>query len=606
MKHLWRLHPFLSKYWLQVILALITLLGMTTAQLALPAIIRQVIDVGLYGGEERLLLNAALLIFGIGLVIAILVYFQRYLSEWIAAHIGYDLRNLLYDHIQHLPFTYHDHTQTGQLISRCIEDVRAIERFTGFGVVELIRLTLLLMSIVVLLFIANTRLAFISLLPLLPLILITTIFGSKIGKYFLIVDQSLGELSSRLQENSTGVQVVRAFAREPYEIERFDQANRVLYNARITVIGQWSKIMPTTFFLVTLSTILILWFGGSLVIEGQMTIGEVVAFNSYLLLLALPARQLTWLVNLAGDAIAGVQRTYEVLDLDLEIHSPPGAILLPPISGHVEFQDVCFRYSGERVHALQDIQLTVEPNQIVALIGPTGSGKTSLVNLIPRFYEVSEGAVIVDEFDVRQVDLVSLRKQIGIVLQTSLLFSATIKENIAYGKPDAGFEEIITAAKAAQAHEFILGFPDGYDTEVGERGVTLSGGQRQRIAIARALLLDPRILILDDSTSSVDTRTEILIQRALDHLMRGRTTFIIAHRLSTVRRADMILVMDGGHIVERGSHEALLQKDGLYREIYELQLRDQEEFRQDIDNLELEFGAIRDFQYPGDSHNLED
>jgi ATP-binding cassette subfamily B multidrug efflux pump len=606
MKHLWRLHPFLSKYWLQVILALITLLGMTTAQLALPAIIRQVIDVGLYGGEERLLLNAALLILGIGLVIAILVYFQRYLSEWIAAHIGYDLRNLLYDHIQHLPFTYHDHTQTGQLISRCIEDVRAIERFTGFGVVELIRLTLLLMSIVVLLFIANTRLAFISLLPLLPLILITTIFGSKIGKYFLIVDQSLGELSSRLQENSTGVQVVRAFAREPYEIERFDQANRVLYNARITVIGQWSKIMPTTFFLVTLSTILILWFGGSLVIEGQMTIGEVVAFNSYLLLLALPARQLTWLVNLAGDAIAGVQRTYEVLDLDLEIHSPPGAILLPPISGHVEFQDVCFRYSGERVHALQDIQLTVEPNQIVALIGPTGSGKTSLVNLIPRFYEVSEGAVIVDEFDVRQVDLVSLRKQIGIVLQTSLLFSATIKENIAYGKPDAGFEEIITAAKAAQAHEFILGFPDGYDTEVGERGVTLSGGQRQRIAIARALLLDPRILILDDSTSSVDTRTEILIQRALDHLMRGRTTFIIAHRLSTVRRADMILVMDGGHIVERGSHEALLQKDGLYREIYELQLRDQEEFRQDIDNLELEFGAIRDFQYPGDSHNLED
>jgi ATP-binding cassette subfamily B multidrug efflux pump len=606
MKHLWRLHPFLSKYWLQVILALITLLGMTTAQLALPAIIRQVIDVGLYGGEERLLLNAALLILGIGLVIAILVYFQRYLSEWIAAHIGYDLRNLLYDHIQHLPFTYHDHTQTGQLISRCIEDVRAIERFTGFGVVELIRLTLLLMSIVVLLFIANTRLAFISLLPLLPLILITTIFGSKIGKYFLIVDQSLGELSSRLQENSTGVQVVRAFAREPYEIERFDQANRVLYNARITVIGQWSKIMPTTFFLVTLSTILILWFGGSLVIEGQMTIGEVVAFNSYLLLLALPARQLTWLVNLAGDAIAGVQRTYEVLDLDLEIHSPPGAILLPPISGHVEFQDVCFRYSGERVHALQDIQLTVEPNQIVALIGPTGSGKTSLVNLIPRFYEVSEGAVIVDEFDVRQVDLVSLRKQIGIVLQTSLLFSATIKENIAYGKPDAGFEEIITAAKAAQAHEFILGFPDGYDTEVGERGVTLSGGQRQRIAIARALLLDPRILILDDSTSSVDTRTEILIQRALDHLMRGRTTFIIAHRLSTVRRADMILVMDGGHIVERGSHEALLQKDGLYREIYELQLRDQEEFRQDIDHLELEFGAIRDFQYPGDSHNLED
>jgi ATP-binding cassette subfamily B protein len=585
--------------------ALITLLGITAAQLALPAIIRQVIDIGLYGGEVRLLLNAALLILGIGLFIAILVYFQRYLSEWIAAHIGYDLRNLLYDHIQHLPFSYHDHTQTGQLNSRCIEDVRSIERFTGFGIVELIRLTVLLVSIVFLLFFANARLAFIALFPMIPLILMTTRFGSKIGIFFLIVDQSLGELSSRLQENATGVQVVRAFTREPYEMDRFDQANRILYNARISVIGQWSKIMPTTFFLVTLSTILILWFGGNLVIEGQMTIGEVVAFNSYLLLLALPARQLTWLVNLAGDAIAGVQRTYEVLDLDLEIQSPPGAVTLPSLSGRVEFQDVCFRYSGERIHALEDIRLTVKPNQIVALIGPTGSGKTSLINLIPRFYDISEGALKVDGYDVRQVDLVSLREQIGIVLQTSLLFSSTIKENIAYGKPEAKDKEIVSAAKAAQAHEFILGFPNGYDTMVGERGVTLSGGQRQRVAIARALLLDPRILILDDSTSSVDTQTELLIQQALDHLMRGRTTFIIAHRLSTVRRADLILVMNGGRIVERGTHEELLSKGGLYREIYQLQLRDQEEFRNDIENYEAEFTSLRHYQFPGDPKELE-
>ncbi|MCK5428628.1 MAG: ATP-binding cassette domain-containing protein, partial [Anaerolineales bacterium] len=316
--------------------------------------------------------------------------------------------------------------------------------------------------------------------------------------------------------------------------------------------------------------------GGIMVLNGDMTIGEVVAFNSYLLLLALPARQLTWLVNLAGEAIAGVQRTYEILDMDPEIQSPSNALYLPSLAGQVTFQDVCFKYRGEKSHALKNIQLSIEPNQIVALIGATGSGKTSLVNLIPRFYEVTEGAVKVDGNDVRRVDLVSLRKQIGIVLQTSLLFSTTIRENIAYGIPDAEEAQIISAARAAQAHDFILDFPSGYDTIVGERGVTLSGGQRQRIAIARALLMNPRILILDDSTSSVDTQTERLIQQALENLMEGRTTFVIAHRLSTVRRADVILVMDHGRIVERGTHHQLLASNGLYNEIYNLQLKDQE------------------------------
>ncbi|MCK4975399.1 MAG: ATP-binding cassette domain-containing protein, partial [Anaerolineales bacterium] len=295
-----------------------------------------------------------------------------------------------------------------------------------------------------------------------------------------------------------------------------------------------------------------------------------------LLLLALPARQLTWLVNLAGEAVAGVQRTYEILDMDPEIQSPSNALYLPSLAGQVTFQDVCFKYRGEKSHALKNIQLSIEPNQIVALIGATGSGKTSLVNLIPRFYEVTEGAVKVDGNDVRRVDLVSLRKQIGIVLQTSLLFSTTIRENIAYGIPDAEETQIISAARAAQAHGFILDFPNGYDTIVGERGVTLSGGQRQRIAIARALLMNPRILILDDSTSSVDMQTERLIQQALENLMEGRTTFVIAHRLSTVRRADVILVMDHGRIVERGTHHQLLASNGLYNEIYNLQLKDQE------------------------------
>ncbi|HZD58467.1 MAG TPA: ABC transporter ATP-binding protein [Anaerolineales bacterium] len=585
MRHLLRLRVYIYPYKKQIILALLSLLLTTAINLAIPAIIQQVIDAGLGRREAGFLLGAALLILVIGSIRAGLLYVQRYLSEWIASHIGFDLRNRLYDHIQHLSFSYHDHAQTGQLISRTIEDVRSIERFTGYGLVELLHLSLLLVGIIVLLFIGNPRLAAISLLPMIPLVLITTNFGQKIGEFFWAVDNALGELSARLQENVTGVQVVRAFAREPHEIQRFDRQNRILYDARVTVISEWSKIMPTSHLLVTLGTILILWFGGRMVLQGEMTIGEVVAFNSYLLMLASPAQQLTWLVNLAGEAVAGVRRASEILDHEPEIKSPPEAIRLPPLSGRVEFRDVCFKYRNERAHALADIDLTVEPNQLIALIGPTGSGKTSLVNLIPRFYDVSEGAVLVDGIDVRQADLVSLRRQIGIVLQTSLLFSTTLRENLAYGRPDASEAEIVAAARAAQAHDFISSFTEGYDTIVGERGVTLSGGQRQRVAIARALLMDPRILILDDSTSSVDTQTERLIQLALDRLMEGRTTFVIAHRLSTVQRADLILVMEAGRIVERGVHAELLARKGLYREIYELQLRDQERFRDEIQSL---------------------
>ena len=587
MKSLLRLQSFIRPYTKQVVLALLVLVVLTSISLTVPFIIGQVIDQGLANKDVQVIITAALILLGIGIVSAFLLYWQRYLTEQIAAHVGYDLRNRLYDHIQHLTFSYHDHAETGQLISRTIEDVRSIERFTGNGIVELIHLFLLFTGIVTLLFIANPFLAVIALLPMIPLVLMTTNFGRKIGDYFMKVDNSLGELSSRIQENVLGVQVVRAFAREPYEIERFNRANRILYAARVSVISEWSKIMPTSHLLVILSTILILWFGGQLVITGEMTIGEVVAFNGYLLMLAEPARQLTWLVNMAGEAVAGVNRTFEVLDYEPEIHSPLDAKVPPKLSGRVEFRGAALAYLGESAHALCEIDLTVEPNQVVALIGPTGSGKTSLVNLIPRFYDVVQGAVMVDGFDVRQVDLVTLRRQIGIVLQSSLLFSSSIRENIAFGRPDASEQEIVEAAKAAQADQFITAFYDGYDTIVGERGVTLSGGQRQRIAIARALLMDPRILILDDSTSSVDTQTEHLIQKALWRLMEGRTTFIIAHRLSTVRRADLILVMDGGQIIERGTHLDLLEQDGLYREIYDLQLRDQEKFREEVEALEF-------------------
>ncbi|MBN2146085.1 MAG: ABC transporter ATP-binding protein [Anaerolineales bacterium] len=585
MKQLLRLRIYVRPYWPQILFSLLLLLALTGLSLIVPGIIQRVLDIGLVRRDVNYLIQSALLILGIGAVRAVLSYFQRYISEWVAQHIGYDLRNRLYDHIQHLSFTYHDHAQSGQLISRCIEDVRAVERFSGSIVIELIQIVLLLAGVTTLLFSTSPRLAAIALLPVIPLILMTTSFGKRIGGFFFDVDYAIGDLSSRLQENVSGVQVVRAFARESHEIQRFSQANRVLFKARVRVLNEWSKIMPSTQFLVTAGTLIILWFGGQMVLNGELTIGELVAFNSYLLMLSAPAQQLTWMVNAAGEAVAGAQRTFEVLDTIPEIQSPQGAVQLPALSGKVEFSQVSFQYAGEKAAALSEISLTVQPNQVVALIGPTGSGKTSLVNLIPRFYDVSQGAVLVDGYDVRQVDLVSLRKQIGIVLQTSLLFSASIAENIAYGRPDASREEIVAAAKAAQADEFIQGLPDGYDTVVGERGITLSGGQRQRVAIARALLMDPRILILDDSTSSVDMQTERQIQQALSYLMEGRTTFVIAHRLSTVRRADLILVMDRGQVVERGKHSELIQQQGLYREIYELQLRDQETFREDMEAL---------------------
>jgi ATP-binding cassette subfamily B protein len=433
---------------------------------------------------------------------------------------------------------------------------------------------------------ANVTLALIALIPMIPLILMTAVFGTKIGALFFAVDIAVGEVSNRLQENVVGVQVVRAFAREDYETGRFTKANQVVFKAWVYVIDEWSKIMPTTGWLTSISVILILWFGGQMVIDGKLTIGAVVAFNAYILMLAEPAQQLTGLVNAGGEAAAGAQRVFEVLDTEPAIQSSAEAVKLEALRGEVEFREVGLKYKDEKTASVSGINVRVEPNRIVALIGQTGSGKTSFVNLIPRFYDVTEGSVLVDGVDVREMDLVSLRSQIGIVLQTSLLFSDTIKGNIAYGRSDATMDEVIAAAKAAQAHEFIEGFTNGYDTIVGERGVTLSGGQRQRIAIARALLMNPRILILDDSTSSVDTQTEKLIQAALDALMEGRTTFVIAHRLSTVRRADMILVMDKGQIVERGTHDELLARGGLYKEIHDLQLIDHATFAEETDELQ--------------------
>lgn len=594
MKHLFKLRAYLKPYLWQLLLNMLILLSMTGLSLVVPQIIQGVIDQGLKAGATAFLVRSALILVGIGAGTSVLNLAQRYLTEWIGAHVGYDLRNAMYDRIQYLPFTYHDHSTTGQLINRCIEDVRAVQSFAGDSLVQVVQLGVLSVGVVTILVARNPWLAVIVLLPLVPMVMMTTDFGQRITRLFYDVDNTLGDLSAQLQENVSGAQVVRAFAREPHEIDRFDQINRSYFKARVKVLGEWSKVMPTTNLLITMGTILILMVGGPLVLQGKMTVGELVAFNAYLLMLSGPVQQLAWLVNALGESEAGAQRVLEILDHEPEIQSPAGAVALGTLSGRVEFRGVSLRYQDEKIDALSGIDLSVKPNQLIALIGQTGSGKTSLVNLIPRFYDVTDGAVLVDGVDVRQAELVSLRRQIGIVLQTSLLFSDTIRENIRYGRSEATDEEIFAAAKAAQAHDFIVKFTEGYETLVGERGVTLSGGQRQRIAIARALLMDPRILILDDSTSSVDTQTERLIQEALDRLMEGRTTFVIAHRLATVRRADLILVMADGRIVQRGQHDELLAEGGLYKEIYDLQLSQQNRFIEETEVAEELFVRERE------------
>ncbi len=586
MKNLLRLFQALRPYYPQVALLITCVLVVTAASLVTPSIIETVIDAGLTQGDSGVIARAGLLIVLVGLVRAVFNFGKRYVAEWLINRTGFDFRNLLYAKLQRLPFGYHDTAQTGQLMSRCTEDVGALSRFVGQAAVELLNIALLILGILVLLVRASPTLTLLSLGPIVALIAVTLLMGRILTPMFLKTDQALGEMSSAVQENLTGVQVVRAFAREQFEKLKFATANRRLWEARVRMVSTWGFFMPTMTILVMASTALVLWFGGRMVIAGTLTLGELAAFNAYLLLLGGPTQQLGFVVNAAGEAVAGAQRIFEVLDLPEEISSPTAPQPLPAVRGQVRFEHVSFGYRTSR-RTLHDVSFEAQPNQIIALIGPTGSGKTSLINLIPRFYDVTGGAVLVDGVDVRQIDLKVLRRQIGLVLQTSLLFSTTIRENIAFGRVGASDADVEAAARAARAHDFILSFPLGYATVVGERGVTLSGGQRQRLAIARALLMDPRILILDDATSSVDTQTEHLIQQALDTLMQDRTTFVIAQRLSTVRRADLILVLDGGQVVQRGQHNDLVAQPGLYQEIYNLQLKDQEQFQREMLFLDL-------------------
>jgi ATP-binding cassette, subfamily B, multidrug efflux pump len=554
--------------------AFLALLLASAASLTTPQLIRIAIDEGITPRRLSVILLAVGGLVAAALLRGLFQFLQGYLAERASQGVAYELRNTLFAKIERLGFGYYDRVETGQLVTRLTSDVEQIRTIAGSGVVQLAAAAVMLLGTTALLIATEWRLALLALAIVPVIFLLLLRFVRRIGPLFRQVQQALGRLNSVLQEDLVGIRVIRTFAREDYENARYRSVNDELLDRNLETVRTFSNNFPFVFLLANLGTLAIVLFGGLQVIGGELTVGDLVAFNTYLGFLLFPILTIGFLAAQISRAGASSLRVFEVLDAPLEVQDKPDAVPLPPISCRVEFDDVSFRYPGDEREILRGVSFVVEPGQTVAILGTTGSGKSTLVNLIPRFYDVTKGSVRLDGHDVRDVTLSSLRSQIGVVLQSSLLFSGPVRDNIAYGRPDATQEAIEAAARAAQADEFIRALPEGYDTVIGERGVGLSGGQRQRIAIARALLIDPRLLILDDSTSAVDAETEAAIQESLDRLMREnyRTVFVIAQKISTVRDADLILVIDEGEIGAKGTHEELLHDSELYNEILDSQM----------------------------------
>jgi ATP-binding cassette subfamily B multidrug efflux pump len=565
---------FVRPYWGASILALALLVGMVASDLLIPRLTQQIIDRGIARQDMQTVVTTSLLMLGAAALSALFAVANTVLSVRVGQNVSTDVRSSLVRKIQTFSFGNLDRIQTGQLLVRATSDVNQVQMVVMMALRILTRAPLWMVGSVVMLILTSPRLALIMAVLAPVIVGFIWFFAVKARPRFLTVQEKLDRLNQVLQENLAGVRVVKAFVRVEHENARFDRANSDLTARTASVMQLVAALIPTMMLTLNLGVVGIVWFGGNMVIDSGLTVGRIVAGINYLSYSLFPMLMLGMMIGPLSAADASAGRIWEVLDSAPDVQNRPRTQTPPSGRGRVTFENVCFSYDGgECTEAvLKDVNLVAEPGQEIAILGATGSGKSSLVHLIPRFYDVTEGRITLDGVDLRDIPLAQLRAQIGVALQEAVLFSGTIRDNIRYGRPEATDEEVVAAARAAQAHEFIVGFPDGYDTQIGQRGVNLSGGQKQRIAIARALLVRPKVLILDDSTSAVDVETEAKIQAALDELMVGRTSFVIAQRVSTVLNADKIVVLDKGRIAAVGTHSELLASSPIYQEIYQSQL----------------------------------
>lgn len=575
MKNYLRLLAYIKPYKKRLAAAVVCIIMAAGANLYLPWIIKDMIDDVLMS-KDMLMLN--LIAAGILVVMftrGVFYYGQSYLVSYVGQRVIIDVRSVLFRKFQKMPLSYYDKQQTGTVMSYITNDVSAMQSAIVDNLIELVTESSILIGSLAMMIYLDWKLSLLTLMTI-PLVgFAMKIFGRKLKRSSTVIQERAAEITSLLQESISAIRVVKSFVRETYEIRRFEEQNWKNFQAAMKNVKLTSLLTPTVEFLAAIAVTFIVWFGGYEVVNEVITAGELVAFLTYAVNLANPVKRLSRVYAAIQRAMAAADRVFAVMDLEEKITDVPGAKPLPPIKGQVEFKDITFSYK-EGQPALQHISLKAEPGQMIALVGPSGSGKSTIANLIPRFYDVDSGTISIDGHDIRQVTADSLREQIGLVPQETMLFSTTVMENIRYGRLDATDEEVVKAARAANAEEFIKDLPEGYDTKLGERGLNLSGGQRQRLAIARAILKNPRVLILDEATSALDTESEKIVQDALDKLMVGRTSFVIAHRLSTIFNADQIFVVENGHLREHGTHEELLAAGGLYSNLYNIQFRQNE------------------------------
>ena len=571
MQILRRLFLLLTPYWKTLILSALLLVGRAGLELVPPLFQKEIIDEVIADLDLEYLgiLIAALV--GAYALSQLVQIGDNYVRHALGERFIFDLRVRLYAYLQKMSLAFFERTSTGELMSRVTNDLSALEHFVTHGsaltAADLIRL----IGGSIILFVLDWRLAALVLIPVPILAVALRHYNTKIRPVYRSVRARLGDINAKLQDNLSGIRVIQAFAREEMERQRFTNESERYYRARVEGIRYWSVFFPAIRFLGAMGSVIVLGVGAIMVIKGELSLGTLVAFLSYTTSFYEPINRLTEVDNIFQEAIAAGERFFEILDETTEVSDAPDAVALSTIEGNLVFDGVAFRYgTGDKV--LHNIAFEMAPGEMVALVGPSGAGKTSIANLICRFYDPNKGKITIDGHDLRRIKLSALRQQVAVVLQDSFLFNNNVAENLLYGKPDATREELAQAAKAANAHEFIMQLPQGYDTEIGERGVKLSGGQKQRLALARAILADPRILILDEATSSVDAEAEFLIQQALERVLEGRTSLVIAHRLSTVRNADKIIVLDQGRIVETGRHDELMQHGGLYSQLYRRQM----------------------------------